>query len=531
LTQLFGLLSLRARIAVGVTTLLLVLERLVLAAGVFGLAGRFAVTWAASAGVVVLWAVRGLVRQSVTRETREKLTMLIAGAALEHGGDGSFLPGEEADAAVFEGRNAAEQVIVRHAPPLVGEPIAVAVLLIAVKPAGIPVLMGLGAVTIAAVLVALLRNMTVARQRGAWRKYMDVARDTLTSIRAAPELVASGHEGAYLERLRSAAHDWTETAARAERNVALFQRIPFAAVVVVAIVLVAQTQSLELGQLIHLGVFFPPLAGMMRTAFELVRTAPRVHTLGTALDARERKSGAKSSAPPKPPPELPCEIRFEGVSFSYGDVPVLKDVSFVWKPGEVLGVKGPNGSGKSTLLKLILGLLQPTDGRVLVGGIDLREVDLPAWRRGIAYLPQRPYLPEKATVIEAMRLTVPGLGEEEARKALEETGVWGRMSKAKASAARGTEHNQGGSLDTRVALLSAGMRQKVMLARVWTRAPALFVLDEADETLDQEGVKLLMNAVHTSASRGGLVLATHHDQLLAATRVVDLANAGSFEYS
>jgi ABC-type transport system involved in cytochrome c biogenesis ATPase subunit len=105
------------------------------------------------------------------------------------------------------------------------------------------------------------------------------------------------------------------------------------------------------------------------------------------------------------------------------------------------------------------------------------------------------------------------------------------MSKAKASAARGTQHNQGGgALDTRVALLSAGMRQKVMLARVWTRAPALFVLDEADETLDQEGVELLMNAVDTSASRGGLVLATHHDRLLAAThRVVDLASAGSFD--
>jgi ABC-type transport system involved in cytochrome bd biosynthesis fused ATPase/permease subunit len=115
---------------------------------------------------------------------------------------------------------------------------------------------------------------------------MDVARDTLTSIRAAPELIASGHEGAYLERLRASVNDWTATAARAERNAAVFQRIPLAAVVVVEVVLVVRTQSLELGQLIRLGVFFPPIAGLMRTMSELIKTAPRVHALGVALDAR-----------------------------------------------------------------------------------------------------------------------------------------------------------------------------------------------------------------------------------------------------
>jgi ABC-type transport system involved in cytochrome bd biosynthesis fused ATPase/permease subunit len=133
-------------------------------------------------------------------------------------------------------------------------------------------------------------------------------------------------------------------------------------------------------------------------------------------------------------------------------------------------------------------------------------------------------VPEKATVLEAMRLTAPMLGEETARKALEEMGVWERMSKATATGSGSSERNQeDGSLQTRAAHLSAGMRQKMVLARVWTKAPALFILDEADETLDEAGLKLLQNALDTSADGKGLALATHRDQLLAAAhRVVDL---------
>ena len=510
--ELYQLLSGRARIGLAVTALLLVVERLVLAAGAFGLTGRFSITWAASAAVVALWALRGVVRQSVVKEAREKLTMVIAETALESGADGAFLPGEEADAAVFEGRNAAEQVIVRHLPPLLGEPVAAMVLLIVVKPAGVPVFAAIAAVAVATLVLGLLRNATVSRQRGAWRKYMDVARDTLTSIRAAPELIASGHEGAYLERLRKSVGEWTESAARAERNAAVFQRIPFAAVVIVAVVLIVQTQSFDLGKLIRLGVFFPPIAGLMRTVFELVRTAPRVNALGRALDARTNaRTGSKGQTAPsrKQPPELPCEIRFEGVSFAYGEISVLKNVSFVWKPGEVLGIQGPNGSGKSTLLKLMLGLLEPTEGRIMVGGVDLREIDLPAWRRGIAYLPQRPYVPEKATVIEAMRLTVPGLSEEEARRGLQEMGVWERLVGSRKDDAHPI------ALQTLVSTLSVGTRQRLLLARVFGAQSQMIVMDEPDENLDAQARGPLMRRAEQRPADMGIVVATHDAQFLA----------------
>jgi ATP-binding cassette subfamily C protein CydCD len=464
-----------------------------------------------------MWGVRGFVRQSIVRETREKLTMGIASVALAQGGNGTVLPGEEADAAVFEGRSAAEQVIVRLAPSLVAEPIAAVILLYGASPAGVPILAGAVTVTIATIIVALLRKATILRQRGAWRKYMEVARDTLTGVRAAPELLASGYEEAYLDRLRSTVYEWTETAARAERSAALFQRIPFAATVAVAVVLIVDTPSLESGQLIRLGVFFPPLAGMMRTVYEFVRTSPRLQSLAAVLDADDKDHRLKLSAPVRQPPELPCEIRFEGVSFNYGDLPVLTNISFVWKPGEVLGIKGPNGSGKSTLLKLMLGLLQPSTGRILVGGIDLREIDLPTWRRAIAYLPQRPYVAEKATVIEAMRLTAPGLAEKEARKALEELGVWERLE--------ADEHN--GKVDplhTPIMTLSVGVRQRTLLARVLARLRPFTFLDEPTETIDKESHYMLLQLFKKRAAQGAIAVASHDVALLANTNILDLGD-------
>jgi len=512
LAQLFGLVTGGARAKLAATAALLVIERLVLAVGAFGLAGRLGITWAASAGVVALWAARGFVREGAVKEAREKLTMVIAESALERGADGSFLPGEEADAAVFEGRSAAEQVITRHLPPLVAEPIAALVLLFVVKPAGLPVLAGMAAVVVAALFLALLRKATVARQRHAWDKYMNVARDILTSIRAAPELISSGYQEAYLERLRTTVDDWTESAARAERNAALLQRIPFATVVVVAVILVVQAQSIELGQLIRLGVFFPPIAGLMRAVLELVRTAPRIQALGAALDWREKRQQARPKAHVQPPLEMPCEVRFEGVSFAYGDVPVLRNVSFAWKPGEVLGVRGPNGSGKSTLLKLMLGLIEPTEGRILVGGVDLREIDLPAWRRRIAYLPQRPYVPEKATVIEAMRLTAPALEEAAARRSLSRINI-----------DEGPYRRVAGAVDwlrVPMASLSVGARQRVQLACVFAKEHAFLLLDEPDENLDAATSRILLELVGPTGQKRSTAIISHQEAMLAAASEV-----------
>jgi ATP-binding cassette subfamily C protein CydD len=214
---------------------------------------------------------------------------------------------------------------------------------------------------------------------------------------------------------------------------------------------------------------------------------------------------------------MPCEIRFENVGFSYGDVQVLKNVSFVWKPGEILGIKGPNGSGKSTLLKLMLGLLVPTEGKIWVGGVDLREIDLNAWRRGIAYLPQRPYAPEKATVLDAMRLTAPGLTEEQARRGLEEMGVWERLAN---SGPRAKDDGASNALGTLLNVLSVGLRQRTMAARVLASGCPIVLMDEPDENLDARGREILGQYAERGRATRAMVVATHDATLLAGCSAI-----------
>lgn len=490
------------------TAVLLAVERLALAAGALGIARKSIFVWGASAAVAALFGLRGLLRQRLSTEAREKLTMLIAEAALLGEANGALLPGEEAEAAVFEGRHAAEQVMVRLVPPLLAEPVAFLVLFAVIQPTGVPVLAATIVLIGTAVALLLLRKLTIARQKVAWRKHMSVAQDTLTSVRAATEIVASGQEHGYLAKLRFAVDDWTRAAARAERSAALLQRIPLAAIILIGIVLLLESEPVQLGRAIRLGVFVPPMAGLVRNVLELVRISPKIQSLAPALDAPIRRPGASrtQSALPK----LPCEIRFERVSFGYSGALVLENVSFIWRPGDIFGIRGPNGAGKSTLLKLLLGLVEPSGGRILVGGFDLRDLDLPAWRRSIAYLPQRPFLSEKATVYEAMQLTIPDLTTAEAQVALARTGAWERLRQSSDGVTK--------PLHMRMASLSVGMRQRVLLSRALARSATVLLLDEPDENLDSETCSLLAQLLRNLGPSHMIAIATHDLGMLTAAR-------------
>jgi ABC-type bacteriocin/lantibiotic exporter with double-glycine peptidase domain len=355
-----------------------------------------------------------------------------------------------------------------------------------------------------------------------------VAQGTLTSVRASTEIVASGHEDLYLANLGVAIGDWTRATARAERSAAVVQRIPMVAVLLLGIFLVVTTEPLELAPAIRLAVFVPPLAGLMRTVLDFVRLSPRIQSLGPVLDppkppkrdsftpsslSQDRTSGPH---PPSgglaPPPRLPCEIRFERVSFAYNGALVLDNVSCQWKPGDMLGIRGPNGSGKSTLLKILLGLLEPSGGRILVGGFDLRDIDLPAWRRCIAYLPQRPYLPERATVFDAMQLTIPDLTSAEAQVALARTGAWERL--------RQSGDGMSKPLQMPMSSLSVGMRQRVLLSRAFARNSPVLLLDEPDENLDGETCQMLIQLVRNLGGANMIAIATHDASLLMSAKAI-----------
>jgi ATP-binding cassette subfamily C protein CydCD len=181
--------------------------------------------------------------------------------------------------------------------------------------------------------------------------------------------------------------------------------------------------------------------------------------------------------------------------------------SFTLVPGTVTGLVGASGAGKTTLLHVLLGFDEPAGGRVTVGGADLSEVDLRAWRSRIAWLPQHPRL-TGATVAEAIRLGAPDASDADLARAAEHAGI---------DFALDTPLGRDGTA------LSGGQARRVALARAMLRQAPIVLLDEPTEHLDQ-----VTEAGITAALRAWLpgrtaLVITHRPALLdLCDTVVDL---------
>ena len=157
------------------------------------------------------------------------------------------------------------------------------------------------------------------------------------------------------------------------------------------------------------------------------------------------------------PPDV--AISFESVGFTYPgrDQPALDSVTFEVRPGEVLALTGPSGCGKSTLLAMLLGFIRPDAGAVLVGDVDLATLDPDAWRKVIAWAPQRPHL-FAGTIADNVRLGRPDASDLEVEVALADAGLSDLVA---GTASRGRHSSRGarvGDLSWRTAAGGFGAR-------------------------------------------------------------------------
>lgn len=193
-------------------------------------------------------------------------------------------------------------------------------------------------------------------------------------------------------------------------------------------------------------------------------------------------------------------IRAENLSFSYGEIPVLRSVSFSVGRGEFVELIGSNGAGKSTLLRLILGLLPPSGGSVLLFGADPRTGD----RSRAGYVPQSA---ARTGGFPATAAEVVGSG------LAHEVGLFHFPKKAHRERAMGALRTVGmeGLAGRLLGSLSGGQRQRVMLARVLVAEPELLLLDEPTAGVDEEGAQSFYDLLRRLNRERGItvVMATH----------------------
>jgi ATP-binding cassette subfamily B protein len=211
---------------------------------------------------------------------------------------------------------------------------------------------------------------------------------------------------------------------------------------------------------------------------------------------------------------------FEHVGFAYpgSDKPLLTDINLALEPGETLAVVGPTGCGKTTLTALVPRLYDVTEGRILIDGVDVRELPLAELRSRVACAFEDPTL-FSASVRENLVLGRPDADEEQVAEAL-------RVAQA------AFVHDLPWGLDTRVGeqgmSLSGGQRQRLALARAVLGRPSMLVLDDPLSALDIHTESLVEQALRSVlAETTGLVVAHRPSTVLLADRVIVLGPAAN----
>jgi ATP-binding cassette subfamily B protein len=213
-----------------------------------------------------------------------------------------------------------------------------------------------------------------------------------------------------------------------------------------------------------------------------------------AIDDREAdKSIAPTTA-------LRGEIEFRHLHFSYGETPVLRDVSLKIPAGSTLAIVGPTGSGKTTLISLLSRLFEAPEGSLLIDGRPVRKYPLAVLRRNIGMVPQETFL-FSCTIRENLTFGAPNASEEEMLKAAEAAHIRAEFEEFP----QGFETMVG----ERGVTLSGGQKQRASIARALLRRPAILILDDALASVDTYTEERILGGLSSYTATSTTILISH----------------------
>ena len=237
------------------------------------------------------------------------------------------------------------------------------------------------------------------------------------------------------------------------------------------------------------------IANVSFTVVELQTTRPRLTVLTELEESLPPERSGQGSV------QHVSELRLAGVSLRYASrESVLHEVDLTMKRGTVTAIVGPTGSGKSTIANLIVGLIQPTAGKILVDGRDMSGLDLRSWRRRIGYVPQDPFL-----FNTSIRNNILLWDESISPQELDRVAALAQLREFIVSIPNGYDTIVG----DRGLEISGGQAQRIAIARAILRKPEVLVFDEATSALDNLTEKAVYEAIAVLRPEAIIIVIAH----------------------
>lgn len=366
--------------------------------------------------------------------------------------------------------------------------------------------------------MALIGWVTRSRMDRQWRLLSRLSGHFLDVVAGLPTLKVFGRAKAQAESIRRITGAYRQATLRT-LQIAFLSSLALELLATISVALVAVTIGMRLvhGDMdLYVGIVILVLAPEAYLPLRQVGAQYHAAAEGVAA-AEEIFSVLETPLPAGGSRPVPAgRITFDAVTVHYPgrSAEAVSGVSFTVAPGETVALVGPSGVGKSTLLDVLLGFVEPTAGRVCVGGTDLIDGDLAEWRSRVAWVPQRPHL-FAGSIAENVRLARPDADDTAVRRALSDAGALEFVDALPGGAGTVLGEDGGG--------LSAGQRQRLALARAFLADRPVLLLDEPTASLDGTTEAEVVAAVRRLAVGRTVLLVVHRPALLeVADRVVRL---------